>query len=261
MSEVKSTGKGKGKKSKTAKSSLSASDIAPTSSSSRLELKHVLKNMYNFLITGIEKEIVSTGIYQSILWAYLSYCSRYEFENMYELIVKPHLYEIQNCFAGVCALNQLISRSFFKASMRKQLVNQLVSGQLIIPMCCDKQSWLTMVRLFQCVDDTKLMQKRVLTVMLKEEYLNMLCFHDFGRLTLIALLYLDHSDMENEMVMHLRKQAYFDEACTMPVIDIDQFRSEIVTKFNQSIEKVCLSFFLFWFCILICYTLFSFSYL
>ncbi|ETO27218.1 hypothetical protein RFI_09914, partial [Reticulomyxa filosa] len=152
--------------------------------SDTVERKHIMANMYRFIITGIEKDMMSTGVFQTILYQYLNYCTRHELETMLELCIVPNVMQLQNVKEGSYAIMHALDQCYYKSQLRKLLLK--ACHHFIVPMSCDKDGYLVVVRFLEVFDDTKQLGQLIIKKLLTN--LDILCFHDFGRLVLLHLL-------------------------------------------------------------------------
>merc|ERR1719464_1534108 len=136
------------------------------------------------LVSGFEKELMSAGLLQCVLCAYVTHCSSpRKLEEMAELLT-PSVMQLQNVKEGVSALVGLVNASMkFKNKTRKALLRAL--GEFSVTMACDASSVLLILRILEVYDDTVLLSKYVLRVLLRSKEV-LLC-HERACLVLLLL--------------------------------------------------------------------------
>lgn len=122
----------------------------------------MLKQMKRFLISGFEKEIMSSGVFQVILYHFVhhSFHRHSKMVEMAELMV-PMVMHLQNVKAGVKAVLHLVNYAVLMPNaLRKQLVRNL--SPCTVSMSCDKDSYLVVIRLLDVLDDVNFLRKNVI---------------------------------------------------------------------------------------------------
>ena len=150
------------------------------------ERNQIIKNMEKFIISGFEKEIISAGVFQVILYHYVHniWHNKRKMEEIIELMI-PQIMQIQNVKEGVMSIIEIINYSMrVKPKLRKSIIKNM--SEFIITMCCDKHSYLLVIRLLDIYDDTVLLNKNITKKLV--QHLHILMYHDFGRLVLLHLL-------------------------------------------------------------------------
>eukprot|EP01083_Nonionella_stella_P035983 98168_1 len=178
------------------------------SSASMMERNQILKNMEKFLLSGFEKEIVSTGIFQTILYHYVCniWHDKKKLEEMIELVI-PSVMQIQNVQEGVMALLMILNYSArLKPKLRKTLIRNM--SDFVITMCCDKHSYLIIIKLLDVIDDTTILNKVIVKPIIK--HLSILMYHDFGRLVLLHLLCPRNTT-------YFQRNKLYNLLCTAPI--------------------------------------------
>ena len=112
------------------------------------ERKTYLSSLRKILVNGFEKELMSAGLLQCVLLAYLRHeTSARALEEMAELMV-PHVMQLQNVQEGVMAMVRLVDVSVrFQNKTRKALLKGL--ADFVVTMSCDPHSVLLVIRLLE----------------------------------------------------------------------------------------------------------------
>ena len=90
-------------------------------------------------------------------------------------------------------------------------------------MCCDKHSYLIIIRLLDIIDDTVLLKKHIIKKIINHLYI--LMYHDFGRLVLLHLL-----TPRNDK--YFKRNKLYKLLCTKPITK-NEFDSNNKTKDNE----------------------------